>query len=205
MPETLLPTETETLFSVLGAIAPLGLSLRDDLTRLLQRHELPRKHLLLRQGQIAKRIYFIARGFARAYYLDPDGKENTLWFMGAGDVMISVYSFFTQQPGCEIIELLEDCVLLSITSEELNDVYADHPAFNYHGRKLTEYYYMKAEERAMILHCRKPLDRLVKLLETFPGIFQQVSVAQVATYLGIEPETLSRLRREYAQMIKIKK
>lgn len=205
MAETSFLEDTEQLFLVLDAIAPLGLSLREDLTRLLQTRPFPKKHLLLRQGQVADRIYFIKQGFARAFYLDPDGKENTIWFMGKNDVMISVYSFFARQPSCELIELLEDCVLQSISAKELDDLYTDHPSFNYHGRKLTEYYYIKAEERAIILHCRKPMDRLVKLLETFPDIFQQVSVAQVASYLGIEPETLSRLRREYAQMIKIRK
>ncbi len=134
------------------------------------------------------------KGFARAFYCDLDGKEHTLWFNGICDVMISVYSFFTQQPASENIELLEDSILQSITWQELQDVYTDHPSFNYHGRKLTETYYIRSEERAMMLHCKKPIDRYRLLLKTYPNILQQASLKQIASYLGIELETLSRLR-----------
>jgi len=194
MAEIFLNEDTEQLFQVLSMIAPLGLSLRDDLSRILKTETHPKKQVLLKTGQTARRIYFIKSGFARAFYADPEGKEHTLWFMGLGDVMISVYSFFTQQPAFEHIELLEDSVLQSITYQELQDLYTDHPVFNYHGRKLTEAYYIKAEERLIMLHCKKPQDRLKLLLKTHPDIFQQAGRSQVASYLGIEPETLSRLR-----------
>ncbi|OCX52785.1 hypothetical protein BEL04_00150 [Mucilaginibacter sp. PPCGB 2223] len=187
-------TDTELLFHVLSMIAPLGLALRNDLNALVRTDQLPKKHLLLKQGQTARRIYFIKQGFARAFYHDLDGKEHTLWFMGTGDVMISVYSFFTQQPASENIELLEDSVLQSITAQELQDVYTDYSTFNFHGRKLTELYYIKAEERAIMLHCKKPIDRYKLLLKTHPNILQQASLKQIASYLGIELETLSRLR-----------
>jgi CRP-like cAMP-binding protein len=186
--------DTELLFHVLSMIAPLGLALRGDLASLVRTDEYPKKHLLLKQGQTARRIYFIKKGFARAFYYDLDGKENTCWFMGAGDVMISVLSFFTQQPASENIELLEDSVLQSVTYQELEDLYTDHPAFNYHGRKLTELYYIKSEERNTILHCRKPAERYKLLLKTHPDILQQASLKQIASYLGIELETLSRIR-----------
>lgn len=194
MAETYFLEDTELLFGVLSAIASPGLALRDDLSRLLRSEVLPKKHLLLKQGQVARRIYFIKKGFARAYYLDPDGKEHTLWFMGQKDMMISVYSFFQQEPAFENIELLEESILQSVTYEELRDLYTDHSGFNYHGRKLTEHYYIKSEERAIMLRCRKPRERYNLLLKTHPHIFQKASQAQVATYLGIEPETLSRLR-----------
>lgn len=192
-------SSAEYLFQVLSVIAPLGVALRRDLSQLLQNRNLPKKHLLLRQGQIAKRIYFIKQGFARAFYHDLDGREHTLWFMGAGDVMISVYSFFTQQTALENIELLEDSVLQSVTYEELQDLYADHQIFNYHGRKLTELYYIKSEERAIMLRCKKPAERYGLLLKTYPQIFQHASQAQIASYLGISPETLSRLRAHQFQ------
>lgn len=196
MTENELNEETDFLFAVLAAIAPLGLKLKEDIARLLRTETLPKKQLLLKEGQTAKRIYFIRQGFARAFYHDPDGREHTLWFMGTGDVMISVYSFFTQQPAYENIELLEPCVVQSISYQQLEDLYADHPAFNQHGRRLTEIYYIKSEERAIMLHCKKPKDRLELLLKTYPAIMQQASSKQVASYLGIELETLSRLRAQ---------
>lgn len=192
-------SDAEFLFQVLSMIAPLGVALRRDISQLLQSRDFPKKHLLLRQGQIAKRIYFIKQGFARAFYHDLDGREHTLWFMGQGDVMISVYSFFTQQAALENIELLEDSTLQSVTYQELQDLYTDHPVFNYHGRKLTELYYIKSEERSIMLRCKKPAERYALLLKTHPHIFQHASQVQIASYLGISPETLSRLRAHQLQ------
>lgn len=190
--------EPDLLLQILSMIAPLGLALRYDLTQIIKTELFPKKHLILKQGQVARRIYFIKEGFARAYYHDLDGKEHTLWFMGAGDIMISVYSFFMQQPAAENIELLEDCCLQSLTIQQLDDLYTDHPNFNFHGRKLTESYYIKSEERAIMLRCKKPLDRYKLLLKNHPQILQKVNLKHIASYLGIELETLSRLRASKA-------
>ena len=133
-------------------------------------------------------------GFARAYYVTRQNRECTSWFMGQGDLMISVYSFYTQKPAAENIELLEDSELLSISWNQLQGIYADFPEYNYTGRLVTEKYYMLSEERTILLRTLSARERYEKLLQLHPGITQKASLGQIASYLGMTQETLSRVR-----------
>ena len=139
-------------------------------------------------GETSRRIYFINKGFARAYYVTRQGRECTSWFMGQGDLMISVYSFYTQKPAAENIELL------SISWNQLQGIYADFPEYNYTGRLVTEKYYMLSEERTILLRTLSARERYERLLQLHPGITQKASLGQIASYLGMTQETLSRVR-----------
>lgn len=101
--------------------------------------ELKKKSLILKQGQVSQCIYFIKQGFVRAYY-DKGNSTFTNWFMGSGDIIISVYSFFSRKPSFENIEALEDCTLQSITWQQLQQLYQTFPEFNITGRIITEQY-----------------------------------------------------------------
>ncbi|OCX54295.1 hypothetical protein BEL04_08535 [Mucilaginibacter sp. PPCGB 2223] len=188
-----LPGE-EILYQILHFIAPISAGLRKQLSEYLKRESFAKKHVLVRPGEVARKIYFIREGFARAYYHDADGREHTTWFMGPGDFMISVYSFFTQQPAAEKVELLADSQLLSITWDQLQSLYAEHPEFNFHGRIITQKYYIQSEERAVLLRTKKPAERYRMLLAQYPQLLQQASLGQIASFLSITQETLSRIR-----------
>jgi CRP-like cAMP-binding protein len=187
-------SDPDVLFRVLTSIAPLSGALRSRFEEFIVRRTLLKKYRLLRDGEISRHIYFIRKGSARAFYYDRDGREHTTWFMAENDLMISVYSFYTQQPAAENIELLEDSILLSMTWDQLQTIYAEFPEYNYHGRLVTEKYYLLAEERAILLRTTKPADRYLLLLKNRPKILQQASLGQIASFLGITQETLSRIR-----------
>lgn len=193
--------DEELLFQILHFIAPVSAALREELGSRLKREKYAKKQVLVRPGEVARKIYFIREGFARACYHDADGREHTTWFMGPGDFMISVYSFFTQQPAAEQIELLADSRLLSLTWQQLQSLYADHPEFNYHGRVLTQKYYIQSEERAVMLRTRDAAERYRMLLIQYPQLTQQASLAQVASFLSVTPETLSRIRAGKSHLI----
>jgi len=185
---------TDLLIQTLNFIAPLSDALYRRFRETLKEEKHPKKHLLLKEGETSKKIYFINNGFARAYHITPEGKECTSWFMARGDLMISVYSFYTQQPAAENIELLEDSELLSMTWNQLQGIYADFPEYNYTGRLVTEKYYMLSEERAILFRKLSAKKRYEQLIKTHPGILQKAQLGQIASYLGISQETLSRIR-----------
>jgi CRP-like cAMP-binding protein len=195
----------ELLLQTLNFISPLSQALDKRFREYLIEEKLPKKHHLLREGQTAKKIYFINSGFARAYHNTRQGRECTSWFMGQGDLMISVYSFYTQRPAAENIELLEDSELLSMTWNQLQAIYAEFPAYNFTGRLVTEKYYMLAEERTILLRTATARERYEKLLEMLPGITQRASLGQIASYLSISPETLSRVRANKGVLTYVKK
>lgn len=181
------------LIQTINQIAPLSEELEKCIISSLKEEKFHKRDLLLKEGQIARRIYFIQKGFCRAYYIKED-KEYTSWFMGEGDIMISVFSFFTRKPAVETIEVLEDSVLLSISWEQLQKLYTDFPDFNFIGRIITEQYYIKSEERAISLRTMSARDRYLSLIKTYPSILQKASLGQIASHLGMNLETLSRIR-----------
>lgn len=174
-------------------IHPLSAELIEHLSKVVKVLNLPNRHLLLKEGETAKHIYFIEQGFARCYYVK-DGKEVTQWFMGTGDAMISVFSFFNQASSPEYIELLEDSVLLCTSYADLQEIYQKFPEFNVIGRVLTEKYYMLSEERAIVLRSMNAQERYNDLMKKHPEILQKTSLKHISSYLGIAPETLSRIR-----------
>ena len=177
------------------AIQPISPALSQALAAVVRPETLPARHLLLRPGEVARRVYFLETGLVRGYTL-LHGREVSSWFMQAGDFVISVLSFFAQQPSAEYLELLEPAVVHSISHHELQQLYRDFPEFNYVGRKLIEKYYVLSEQRAQNLRARTAVERYELLLRDFPTVFQRVAVQHIASHLGMAPETLSRLRNK---------
>ncbi|TCD05940.1 Crp/Fnr family transcriptional regulator [Pedobacter frigidisoli] len=190
------------LLETLGFIVPLPAPFQQRVNEEVIIENFGRKHLLLRPGEIARRLYFIRSGFLRAFFIDENGKECTTWFMGKGDLMISVYSFFTQKPAFEYIEVLQECKLQSLSWNQLNAYYADFPQGNLLGRIVTQKYYIMSEERAIFLRTQTPSLRYELLIAQHPDIEQKTSQNNIASYLGISRETLSRIRRKKLQLFR---
>jgi len=188
--------EITGLFQVLAEIIPLSENLKEALQAIIREKKYPRKSLLLEEGSINRHIYFVKEGFCRGYYYK-NGKEYTTWFMGQGNMVISVYSFFTQRPSAETIEILEDCILQYISYQDLQMLYKCFPEFNVVGRILTEKYYILSEERALALRTLSAKDRYENLIKAYPEILQKATLGQIASHLGITQETLSRVRGKY--------
>lgn len=181
------------LLEKFSSIIPLSAELQDRIKSYLIEEHLQRKTRLLTERQISKKIYFIYKGFARAYYYKK-GKDYTTWFLKEGDFIVSIHSFFTQTPSFEEIELLEDGILQSITYDQLQQLYKDFPEFNIVGRILTEHYYLTSETKSIDLRMYTATERYHMLIESYPTLLQRAILGQIASYLGVSQETLSRIR-----------
>ena len=187
----------EEIFAYLNTVHPLHSDTRDYLQRNLKPMEVTRKEFILKRGHICRNIYFISRGLIQCYYMI-DYKEISSWFMKEGDIIISVESFFNQKESKESIQALEDSFLFYLSYEELQYAYEQYPDFNSIGRILTEKYYQLSEQRLYSLRLQKAPERYQFLMEHFPQILQRVPLTNIASYLGITLETLSRIRaRKY--------
>ena len=156
----------------------------------------PASSFILREGQVCKRACMIAKGLARSFYIN-DGKEITSRFMDEGFIITSWVSYYTQKPGNEFIQAVEDCTLLCISHEDIQQVYKQFPEFNIIGRKQTEYAFYQAELRTQMLRKHTAEERYKFFIDQQPLLLQRVSLKHIATYLGMNEETLSRVRSRF--------
>ncbi|MEJ7676832.1 MAG: hypothetical protein WKG06_02925 [Segetibacter sp.] len=121
-------------------------------------------------------------------------KEVSSWFMREGDLIISVESFFQQKPSYESIQALEDCTLLCIQYNELQDMYKTFYEMNFIARVLTEKYYTLSEQRLYSLRMQRAPERYKFLIDNFSELIKRVPSKYLSSYLSISEETLSRIK-----------
>ncbi len=151
---------------------------------------------LLKKGQINGGVYILEKGILRFYY-ENNQKEITTWFCSENMVAFSS-SFFFHIPSFENIQVLEDSSVYYIAGDTLNKLYKENEQINTIGRKLSEEYCFEFEHRVASLQTQTALERYEYLMEQSPEIFQRVSLGYIASYLAVSQETLSRIRRQYA-------
>ncbi len=157
---------------------------------------LAKNDILLTEGQICRHLYFLQTGALRGFY-NIDGKEVTHWFGFENDFVTSFHSFITQQPAVETIQLLEGSILWSISKETLNTLFNQHHEIERLVRIAYEKYYIRLEERFVNAQFKTATERYQNLLQHTPHILERVSLGHIASYLGISPETLSRIRSRF--------
>lgn len=154
---------------------------------------LSKNEYLLTEGKTCKNLYFLCQGAIRGYY-NLEGKEITYWFAFENDFVTSFHSFITGEPAVEHIQLLEGCVLLSITKEKLTQLFNQYHEIERVVRIAYEKYYIRLEERFVNNQFKTATERYEKLLNETSHILERVPLGMVASYLGITQETLSRVR-----------
>lgn len=182
------------LFEMFGKIYPVSEALKHSIIRHTEVKILKRKQHLLEIGKINQEIHFIFSGILWGYYIDEKGVERISWFLKEGDMAISVVSFHRQVPSYEGIYVHKDAICISMSHEMLEWHYANFLEFNVYGRVLQTPYYMKDNIRVYSSLMEDAKQRYNRLLEEIPDIFNRVPAKMVASYLGITPETLSRIR-----------
>lgn len=192
----MIPLEKLSLLKIISQIHPVSEALQKDLIQTLAIESIPKKTYLLKEGEVFQKMYFIEKGMARAFYFD-EGKEHTSWFMKEGDFIISVNSFYKQVPSQENIEVLEDSIMASITYHQLQELYQKHLEFNIISRVLTEHYYSLSEERLFAMRQSSAKHRFDFFINHYPELAKRISLKQMASFLRMTPETISRLRAEH--------
>lgn len=178
----------------MGQIAPLPYPFQQRIASQLKSEQISAKTILLSPGEVARRIYYVKKGFLRSYFIDPHGREHTTGFTGEGQLLTSTASFLLQQPSDEFLQALQHCQLLSLNYHQLQSYYADFPEGNLIGRIITERHYAMAQLQSRILRFKSPKERYQALLQRHPNIEQLTTTVNIATYLDINRETLSRTR-----------
>ena len=158
--------------------------------------KLRKKQYLLQEGDVCRYTSFVEKGMLRMFTVDEKGNEPILQFSSEGWWVADLYSFLTDEPSNYNIEALEDCELLLITKESWDILLEKVPAFERYFRVLIQNSLIATQRRLMSSISETAEEKYLKLIDNFPGCLQRVPQHMIASYLGITPETLSRIRKQ---------
>ena len=154
---------------------------------------LKKGELLLKPGSIANHLYFIVKGVIQGF-LKEDGKQITTWINEENEIVGSIRTLGTTNPCEEYLQALENTQVVAIPVDFMEFVFNNYPETNVIGRRLWEYSYRSAEERAYICRITSAEKKYKHFMETHSGLFNRISLKYIASYLGMTQETLSRMR-----------
>ncbi len=182
-----------TFLTHIQSIIPVSEELRDALHNITLIKTVKKGQLLIRAGEYCHDIYFVESGLLRGFYYQEE-KEITNWFAREGEFATSFYAYITKATSTETIEALEDCELLQLPYTNLQQLYTRFPETERLGRILTENYYVKLEGRLLGLQFTTAKERYDNLVKQNGPLVLRAPLGQIASYLGITQETLSRIR-----------
>ncbi|MEL6557616.1 MAG: Crp/Fnr family transcriptional regulator [Bacteroidota bacterium] len=160
-------------------------------TRLFEKGE-----LFIEAGNRANQLGFILSGVMRVYEIK-DGREVTNYFNSTdrNPIVTSFKSYLTDTCSTEYVEAIENAEMLIITKANLERIFESSPVFERLGRKLAEYNYLQAMTRIDSLQVASAGSRYESFLKMYPGLINRIPHHYIASWLGITPESLSRIRK----------
>ena len=167
--------------------------------QLLQYKKVPKKTILLQQGESCDFEAFVLKGCIRKYYIDANGFEVILQF-AIEDAWVSDISFsiYEDKPSLVFIETLEDCELLIFTPETKEILFESAPKFERAFRILVQRSLAATQYRLFHTISKTATEKYLEFLELYPTVSQRVAQHYIASYLGISAEFLSKVRAKIA-------
>lgn len=151
--------------------------------------------IILMEGQVEQYLSFIVTGTIRQFVYSDKGEDISMCFCSDNSFFSSYASFITRQPSRTCTEALDDLEVLRISYDNLQECYSISHTGERLGRLNAELSLAFKEEREIMLLTMSAQERYIHLLENNPKLLSLVKLEHIATYLGITPQSLSRIRR----------
>lgn len=161
----------------------------------LKPKKLRKKQYLLQEGDVCKSIAFIEKGVLRAYSVDENGSERIIQFGLEGWIISDLYSFLSGEPATYNIDAIEDSELVLINKAEHDELLQKMPKYETFTRLNVTGAYLAMQRRLTSIISSSLEERYSSFIALYPHIAQRVPQHMIASYMGLTPETLSRIRR----------
>lgn len=156
--------------------------------------KLKKKQILIHENEIQKSIAFIYSGLIRSYFIDENGKEINNAFFSENEFVTDYLSFIKQQKTKYTFECLEDCILISIPFETVETAFDKYKNFANFGRKIAEWALENRTKKYESFLFETAEERYLRFIAENRPILNRISLSHLASYLGIERQSLSRIR-----------
>lgn len=166
----------------------------EQFVKLFHKEFIPKKAFYIKEGEVTKQKAYIIKGCSRTFVIDKDEKEKILFFAFEDWWLGDIESYHTGSPGKQYVQAIEDLELICIPKTSFSKFEDDVP-------KMKKWYQTKMQkshfatlERLVEAKSKTPETRYLELLDKHPDIFQRIPLQYIASYLNIEPQSLSRIR-----------
>lgn len=163
---------------------------------ILSQKNFAKKEFLVKQGDISTELYFVYSGCVREYFEDSNANEVNTWFGFENSIAVSTYSFFSQKPSLTNIQATENLKTVVIKHEDLQKLFDQFHDIERLGRLIVEQYLVQIEEIKVILQTLSARERYEYIITYKPEFIQRIPLKHLASFLGIQLETLSRVRSQ---------
>ncbi len=192
------------LLAYFGRILPLDENEKALVTAKFSLRLFRKRQYVLQEGDECTHFYFVVTGCLRMYRIDESGSIHILQFAPENYWINDLKSFHGLKPSTLNIDALEDTVVFQITRDDLITLYLQAEKFNRIFRVLLENSFVKLQDRLLQIISSVAEDRYQSFLDSYPDLANRLSQVQIASFLGITPEFLSRLRKRRSQPAKKK-
>lgn len=161
--------------------------------------ELKKKEFFIKEGRHAKQIGFLKKGIVRAFFVNNEGKEYNKQFFVGPSIIGAYTSLLTNQPNKIGQQALTDCQILVADFKAIESLYNKYHDLERLGRKIAEYYFLEKEQKELEMGLLDADERYLLMREKFPRIESIIPQYHIASYLGISPTQLSRIRKKISR------
>jgi CRP/FNR family transcriptional regulator, anaerobic regulatory protein len=155
---------------------------------------------IVNENEVCNYVYFIESGFTQ-FSINVNGKEVFLGFVGEGEYVSAYESFINRTPSSERLSALNDVTLILLSYDDIQMLYKKFTIFETFGRRIAEMLYTMLNKRSTALLIYTPEERYLQLVNNQSKLLQLIPQYMLASYLGVTPEHLSRLRKRLATKV----
>lgn len=189
----------ESLINTIQHFVPLSDTEKELIQQLFKIKNFARGEYFLKEGQICQHVGFIQKGLVR-YYINKEGEELIYGFGMEGRFACNYESFLDRSISSKNIQCIEDSCLLMISHEGLQQFYSDIKGGERFGRIIAEQVFVESVKQISSLYSDAPELRYRKFLESYPELLQRIPQYHISSYVGVKPQSLSRIRKRTGRM-----
>ena len=186
------------LLQLLQSIVELGTEEKELITSSFSPIQLSKNDFFLKSGEVNTRVAFLVKGLVR-YFVYKEEEESTFEFTREGEFIGDYQSFNSQKPSLQNIQAIEDCDLLAISYPDLQKIFSETKNGNLLGRTIIEHRFDVMVNQLLAVYMQSHEERYTSFLKHYSDLAQRIPQYLIASYVGVRPESLSRIRRRFAE------
>jgi CRP-like cAMP-binding protein len=185
----------KSLFDSFKEILPLKQHEKDEIRFIARQRTIRKRQFILQEDDICKHYTFVVAGCFRMFSVDKKGGEHNIQFAAENDWISDIGSFFSEKPSRLFIEAIEPAKILQIEKKDLLKLYTESLKFNRNFRVIIENKYVELQNRVLQNISSTAEERYIFFIEQYPHLSSRLPSTQIASYLGVTPEFLSKVRK----------